>query len=66
MRENNLSNSGNPVDGDESAEQKWQAAASINNYNCSRCGEAIIYVEKDFFFDTKLCTYCYQVTSKDD
>jgi hypothetical protein len=46
-------------------EKRWNYAAMKNNFFCVRCGEVPPYCEREFFFETRICTYCAAL-SKDD
>jgi hypothetical protein len=54
---------------EEDREDRWHKAAEINGYNCKRCGSVPPYVERETYFETKMCGYCahkMQKLNRDD
>lgn len=51
---------------EEDRESRWQYAARAKGFVCIRCGEIPPYVERDTYFETKMCSYCDHMSSKDD
>lgn len=53
-------------DGLEEAAESWKAAAQMNDYRCSRCGEIPPYSEREDYFESGMCGWCLHQSLKDD
>lgn len=43
----------------------WERKAKYEGWECSRCGCTPPLEERELWFETKLCSFCYQVGGKD-
>jgi hypothetical protein len=49
-----------------SSEERWHYAALKKGFTCERCGEVPPYEEREIFFETRLCSWCEHMSSKED
>ncbi len=47
-------------------EAGWMPLCDSKGWKCSHCGMSPPFPEKEFFFETGMCSWCAWILSKDD
>jgi hypothetical protein len=51
---------------EEKKEAAWARKCAYEGWKCVRCDSVPPLVEREIFFETKMCGYCAHIVSKDD
>jgi len=48
----------------DAPEQRWERLAEWKSYRCSRCSHRAIYEERQLYFETGMCSWCFNAAEK--